>query len=143
MLESSHASSSMHAAPGPGSPGPPPLLSWLFPAWVPAAGQQQRWPAWVQFKESVGQVWDESASGLVGPLGSSGHLGAGWEWRGWRETEASGTGLLVTAQEAREALGVLLVIVHLGPGIMGREEAPAAELDVGLGKEKDCGQLSG
>lgn len=55
-----------------------------------------------------------------------------------------GTGLLVAFPEARRGpLGVLLVIVRLGPGIMGREEAPAAELDVGWGKEKDCGQLSG
>ena len=38
------------------------------------------------------------------------------------------------AEARRGPLGVLLVIVRLGPGIMGREEAPAAELDVGWGK---------
>lgn len=79
-----------------------------------------------------GQVWDES--GRFGwPWGSSGHRGAGWEWR-MEGTEASWNRTAGGCSEAkRGALGVLLVIVHLGPGMMGREEAPAAELAVGWG----------
>lgn len=51
------------------------------------------------------------------------------------ETEASWNRTAGNRSEARRGpLGVLLVIVRLGPGIMGREEAPAAELDVGWGK---------
>lgn len=70
----------------------------------------------------------------MAPWGSSGHLGAGWEWR-MEETEASWNRTAGNRSEARRGpLGVLLVIVRLGPGIMGREEAPAAELDVGWGK---------
>ena len=70
----------------------------------------------------------------MAPWGSSGHLGAGWEWR-MEETEASWNRTAGNRSEARRGpLGVLLVSVRLGPGIMGREEAPAAELDVGWGK---------
>ena len=50
------------------------------------------------------------------------------------ETEASWDRTAGVRSEARRgALGVLLVTVHLGPGMMGREEATAAELDVGWG----------
>ena len=79
----------------------------------------------------------------LGPWGSSGHRGAGWEW-GMEETEASWDRTAGVRSEARRgALGVLLVTVHLGPGMMGREEAPAAELMWAGGQERDCGRLSG